>query len=259
MNDAHQSRRNFIQQTSILGIGLGIVHPFKSIAHWLSDNKKTTGLTILFQGDSITDGNRGRNTDPNHILGHGYAFSIASRVAGRFPDKANTFYNRGISGNKVTDLDQRWEKDCLSLKPDLLSILIGINDSSSVINQKNPVTVEQYETVYRNILQQTRQANPDCILVLCEPFILPVGKIKDQWEVYQADLIQRQAIVKRLSLAFQAIFVPLQTVFNEAISKAAANYWIWDGVHPTYAGHDLITNAWLKAVSQKLPYLRKLI
>jgi len=167
--------------------------------------------------------------------------------------------NRGISGNRVTDLELRWEKDCLALKPDLVSILIGINDSSSVINQKNPVSLDAFEQVYRGLLQKTRQSLPACIMVLGEPFILPVGKVKDNWETYQADIKQRQNIVKQLAVEFQAVFVPFQTAFHQALEKAPADYWIWDGVHPTYSGHEIMAHAWLKAVSTKIHYFKKLI
>src|SRR3954466_4147847 len=88
------------------------------------------GARILFQGDSITDGNRGRTADPNHILGHGYAFIIAAKYAAQFPAQHLTFINRGISGNKVSDLAKRWTSDALLLKPTVLSILIGINDTT---------------------------------------------------------------------------------------------------------------------------------
>src|SRR5208283_3317346 len=86
------------------------------------------GSRILFQGDSITDGNRGRNADPNHILGHGYQFIIASEFAGHFPELNLTFVNRGVSGNTVSDLAARWQKDTLDVHPDVLSVLIGVND-----------------------------------------------------------------------------------------------------------------------------------
>src|SRR3954463_6527239 len=90
----------------------------------------TSGARILFQGDSITDGNRGRNADPNHILGHGYVFLIAARHGAEFPAKKLDFINRGVSGDTVSDLERRWQKDALDLKPDILSILIGVNDNS---------------------------------------------------------------------------------------------------------------------------------
>lgn len=124
--------------------------------------------------DSSTDGNRGRNyNDLNHIMGHGYAFSIASRLGYDFPEKNLKFINRGISGNKVTDLANRWKVDALDLNPDVLSILIGINDTSSNIGE-NPrwqVTLQKYDEVYRSILDQAVKQNPDILFVLNQPFV----------------------------------------------------------------------------------------
>ena len=223
-------------------------------AHLIS---KEDHLTFLFQGDSITDGNRGRSNDPNHIMGHGYAFSIASRVGAAFPEKENVFFNRGISGNKVTDLEQRWQTDTLDLKPDVLSILVGVNDTASVMRQQNMVSPEKYEAVYRSLLIQTLSQLPTCLLVLCEPFILPVGRVKESWNLFNEDIKQRQAIVARLAGEFKTVFVPLQKVFDDAVKRAPADYWIWDGIHPTYSGHELITNEWLRQVSRQLKFLKK--
>src|SRR5580765_407417 len=132
------------------------------------------GTRILFQGDSITDGNRGRNADPNHILGHGYCFIIAAEFGGHFPERNLTFINRGVSGNKVTDLAARWKPDAVDLKPDLISILIGVNDAQRI-------PVEQYEEVYDRLLQETRAVLPNVRFVLCEPFTLAVGSKKTGW------------------------------------------------------------------------------
>jgi lysophospholipase L1-like esterase len=194
----YNSRRNFIKKSAIAGIAATGLSGIKTFA---ADNFETAGktdhLNFLFQGDSITDGNRGRNQDPNHIMGHGYAFSIASRVGESFAEKANMFYNRGISGNKITDLLNRWQADTIDLKPDILSILIGINDTDSVVRQQNIVTPEKYEEVYRLLLVQTRTQLPDCMLVLCEPFILPVGRVKENWIVFNEDIQRRQKAVAR--------------------------------------------------------------
>src|SRR4051812_48620278 len=84
----------------------------------------TNNARILFQGDSITDGNRGRTSDPNHILGHGYQFIIAAKYGAAYAEKELVFLNRGVSGNTVPDLERRWQTDTLDLKPDVLSILI---------------------------------------------------------------------------------------------------------------------------------------
>src|SRR5271157_4920077 len=107
---------------SLLASPLIALHAAEPIAAF------TLGARILFQGDSITDGNRGRSADPNHILGHGYVFIIAAKFGAAFPEARLEFLNRGVSGNTVLDLERRWQKDAIDLKPDVLSILIGVND-----------------------------------------------------------------------------------------------------------------------------------
>ena len=249
------SRRNFIRGIALTGLGTIGLPTIETFASESKEEKSNPikGKVILFQGDSITDGNRGRNTDPNHIMGHGYAFSIASRLGAKYPKKNLTFYNRGVSGNKVNDLTARWQKDTLDLKPDVLSILVGVNDSASSVFKREPViSVEEYEKGYKALLDQTKTQYPDIQLVLCEPFILKVGKVKDNWEAYHNDISQRQVIVKKLAEQYTAVFVGLQEVFDKACKKAPADYWIWDGVHPTVAGHELITRKWLKMAKKKV-------
>lgn len=197
---------------------------------------------ILFQGDSITDGNRGRSVDPNHILGHGYAFIIAARFGNELAERNLTFLNRGISGNTVADLTGRWQKDTLDLKPDVLSILIGIND------QGRGVPVETFEAQYDALLAATIKELPTVKLILGEPFGLPVGRHKDDWPAWNENLQARQAIVAKLAAKYHALLVPFQKAFDEACKRAPAEYWIWDGVHPTYSGHQVMADAWIKAV-----------
>ncbi|HET6247297.1 MAG TPA: SGNH/GDSL hydrolase family protein [Tepidisphaeraceae bacterium] len=202
------------------------------------------GNVILFQGDSITDGNRGRSLDPNHILGHGYQFIIAANFGGHLPERHLSFLNRGVSGNTVADLQKRWDKDTIALKPDLLSILIGVNDLG------HGVSVEQYELQYDQLLADTVKALPNVRLVLCEPFGLPVGPKKNNWEQYRGELIKRQAVVEKLGAKYHAAVVHFQKTFDEAVKRAPADYWIWDGVHPTYNGHQLMADEWSKAVAE---------
>lgn len=217
--------------------------------------KAKEGMVILFQGDSVTDGNRGRSLDPNHIMGHGYAFSIASRVGADRPERHYQFYNRGISANKIVDLASRWQTDTLDLKPDILSILIGINDSSSMVTNWLPaVSVAEYEKIYRNLLDQTKAEFPDVIFVLCEPFMRPIAGIKEHWDEYCRDMQQRQAIVRKIADEYQAVFVGFQKVFDHAYASTNVpeNYWIWDGIHPTVAGHELMAREWLKQVEKRI-------
>jgi lysophospholipase L1-like esterase len=191
---------------------------------------------ILFQGDSITDGNRGRSLDPNHILGHGYAFIIAARHGAAFPERKLDFYNRGVSGNTVLDLEKRWAKDTLALKPDLLSVMIGVNDNGK------GVALEAYEAAYDRILTEARTQNPKLKLVLMEPFVRHPGKPVPE------GIVARQAIVAKLAEKHGAALVRLQKLFDDAAAKTADDYWIWDSVHPTYRGHQLMADEWERVV-----------
>src|SRR4051794_31282305 len=244
----NNKRRDFIKQTTVLGAAAAIA-PQLLNAKALDINtadKNGDHFTFLFQGDSITDGNRTCDNDWNHVMGHGYQYIIASKLWYDFPKKDFHFFNRGISGNKVPDLAARWQQDTLDLKPDLLSILIGINDTSASINGDKNFTPEQYETEYRALLQQTKQQLPDVQFVLCEPFILPVGKVKEKWDEYLNGVQKRQQVVKKLADEYNTIYVPFQDAFNEALAKAPAEYWIWDGIHPMPAGHELMAREWIK-------------
>jgi lysophospholipase L1-like esterase len=195
------------------------------------------GSRILFQGDSITDGNRGRSSDPNHILGHGYVFITAARHGAAFPTRNLDFYNRGVSGNTVRELQRRWAADTLELKPDLLSVLIGVNDSS------RNVPLEEYERTYDELLAAARTAKSDLKLVLCSPFEKHSGR------PVSPDILARQAIVKELAVRYGAALVDFQKVFDDATTaQTPADYWIWDRVHPTYRGHQLMADEWERVV-----------
>ena len=199
---------------------------------------------ILFQGDSITHG--GRGGDPNHSMGHGYQFIIAAKYGSQFPERNLAFFNRGVSGDTVARLQERWKADTLDLKPDLLSILVGINDLGGV-------PAEKYEENYDRLLKETVAALPNVRLVLCEPFGLPVGpfaKTMGDWEKTRAELEKRQAIVAKLGTKYKATVVHFQRVFDDACRRAPAEYWIWDGVHPTYSGHQLMADEWIRTVGR---------
>jgi len=253
------SRRDFVKSAAITGLGLGMGAHSVQAGAFLKEPKpliKEKGMRVLFQGDSITDGNRGRNMDPNHIMGHGYAFSIASRIGAEFPEKGWKFFNRGISGNTVTDLQERWTKDALELQPDLLSVLVGINDASQhVRNPEKDPQFELFENAYRDILTQSRAQNPELIIVLGLPFVYPIGNRMEDWGLYEKDVLRRQEIVKKLAGEYDALLVDYPAAFDKAMERAAPEYWIWDGVHPTVAGHEIMAKAWLESVAEKFPFL----
>lgn len=213
-------------------------------------------FTVLFQGDSITDGNRGRTDDPNHIMGHGYAFSIASRLGADHPGRNLKFINKGISGNTITDLAARWEAEALALKPDVVSILIGVNDVLFSLRDQQDPEGSNFGEHYSTLLAATRQALPNAVLVLGEPFILPVGPVKENLSAWQSAVGKRQTVVRTLAARYHAVFAGYQQVFQDACKKAPADYWIWDGIHPTVAGHELMAREWLRQVSKRVGQLR---
>ena len=211
---------------------------------------KPSPSTILFQGDSITDGGRSRDEDLNHVLGHGYAYLISSRLGLELAGKQKTFYNRGISGNRASDLYARWNEDTYSLKPDLISILIGVNDAWRFMNEEPRGYTDRFARAYRHLLEETREVIPDTGLILMEPFILKTGATLEKWEGWEKLMAEYQQHVREMAEQFGAVWVPLQQTFNAALEQADASYWLWDGVHPTAAGHELIARQWLSVVQQ---------
>lgn len=137
--------------------------------------------TILFQGDSVTDGNRYKDKsqewDLNHQMGHSYPYVINALLGSKYPEKGYIFKNRGISGNRITDLFGRWKEDAINLKPDILSILIGVNDCNSQLSEHTGSSPEKYERVFHMLLDEMKEANENVQFVLCEPFILPTGDV----------------------------------------------------------------------------------
>lgn len=209
---------------------------------------------ILFQGDSITDA--GRNYQSEHNKGFGYANMVTGALGVQEP-YAYTFYNRGISGNRVVDLYARIKSDMINLKPDYISILVGVNGVWHECTQKNGVDAEKFEMVYDLMLTELKRDLPGLKIMLLEPFFLPGPATEDTPEYpgrlayYTKEMPLRQAAVARLAEKHGAVFVPLQELFTNAEATAPEQgYWLRDGVHPTPAGHELIKREWLKAFEQ---------
>jgi lysophospholipase L1-like esterase len=210
------------------------------------------GDVVLFQGDSITDAGRSRekgaeaNNQPG--MGSGYAWLAGAELLVDRPKAGLKVYNRGISGNKVFQLAERWQTDCLDLKPNLLSILIGVNDFWHTLDGKYNGTVEVYERDYRALLNRTRKALPKVKLVICEPFVLRCGVVNENW-FPQFD--GYRAAAGRVAKDFHATFIPFQAMFDQAIKYAPPERWAKDGVHPTADGASLMAQNWLRAAADK--------
>lgn len=202
--------------------------------------------TLLFQGDSITDCSRQREELENcrlAYLGYGYASLLAAEIYCHQPEKDWHIYNRGISGNRVVDLYARWKLDALNLKPDVLSILIGVNDTWHEFSRQNGVEVPRYEEFLRRLLSWSLETLPELKIVLLEPFILPFGAVGEEWP---AEIAMRAEVVRKAAADFGAVFVPLQERFTELAKAYGMEYWLRDGVHPTLAGHRVIADQWMK-------------
>lgn len=198
--------------------------------------------TILFQGDSVTD--CGRDYSNKGSLGSGYAFLAAAEIGRKYPEKNINFINRGVNGNRVIDLNRRWEEDCLQLNPTWVSIYIGINDVWRRYGDNDPTSVEQFYEGYRKLIERTNE-HTDAKFILVEPFCLPVPKDRKAW---REDLDPKIQAIRELAREFKTLYVPLDGLFASASTQIDPAYWAEDGVHPTPAGHSLITKAWLEAV-----------
>ncbi len=203
--------------------------------------------TILLQGDSITDAGRSRDTQDTAndfaMLGNGYAKLIAYHLLSRYPGKGLSIYNRGISGHKVPDLDARWDRDCIDLQPALVSILIGVNDIWHKLNGNYDGTAVQYGEQLSALLDRTEENLPGVKLVVCEPFVLRCGAVNDGWF---PEFNERRALCRQAADAAGAVFVPFQTMFDEAVAAGSQpNVWAGDGVHPSAQGAALMAMRWI--------------
>ena len=212
-------------------------------------------MKILFFGDSITDAGRNRDGS-NHMstLGWGFVRVIADRLLGDSPDKYE-IVNRGISGNRVVDLYARIKSDAWNLQPDVISILIGVNDVWHEVTGGNGVELERFENVYRMLIADTKKALPNTKLILCEPFVLEgtatenTAEIPDKYQRFCA-VYEYAKVAKKLAEEFDLPFVALQEKLTEAAEKSKAEYYLADGVHPHIAGATLIADEWTKVFKE---------
>ena len=203
--------------------------------------------TILFQGDSITDAGRDKE---NHVhLGFGYATLVKGEIGLDNPDEY-TFLNRGISGNRIVDVYARIKNDILNLKPDIMSLLIGVNDVWHELNNQNGVEAEKFFKIYDMLIEEIKQELPDIKIIILEPFVLKASAAEEKWDVFRAEVEKRAEKAKEIAKKHNLKFVPLQEKFDEAAKTAPNSYWLYDGVHPSACGHELIKREWVKAFKE---------
>jgi len=253
MENQNNNRRSFIKKAAMGGL-LAVSIPEILSAAMVSEgvnkkNKLIKDNIILFQGDSITDS--GRNKEDNSFnnaraLGSGYPMLGGAALLEKYASLNLKVYNRGISGNKVYQLAERWDKDCLEIKPDILSILIGVNDIWHTLDGTYNGTIEIYRNDFTALLERTKKALPDVRLIICEPFAVPgVKAVDDKW---YPEFYGYQKAAREIAVQSGATFIPYQKIYDEARKQAPGVYWTGDGVHPTLAGAHLMAQAWLETV-----------
>ena len=245
------TRRNFLKTAAATGAMLSI--PAIVAEAITSGSVSKISLKkddiILFQGDSITDAGRDKNaTTPNTspMMGSGYVIQAAGELLWKHADKNLKIFNRGISGNKVDQLAQRWDADCIGLKPTILSILIGVNDYWHTRTGNYQGNVRTYENDYRALLNRTLAALPNVKLIIGEPFAVNGHRFVDN--SWFPDFDKYREAAKRIACDFNAAFVPYQTAFDIAQKDIPVNYWTHDGVHATLAGAQLMAKLWLQTI-----------
>src|SRR5690625_4430452 len=239
------NRRSFVKKATLGGLMSLCIPEIVSAALKEEDMTKRQRLrkddVVLFQGDSITDFHRDRSdNDPNspEAMGVGYAAHACTDLLFQYPENQLKIYNRGVSGNKVFQLADRWEDDCISLKPDVLSILVGVNDFWHTLVRDYKGTAETYRKDYRELLKRTKEKLPDVELIIGEPYAIPGVKSVD--ESWFPAFNEYQEAAREIAKEFNAVFIPYQKIYNKALKHAPGGYWTIDGVHPTMAGAGLM-------------------
>lgn len=223
-----------------------------------------TGKKVLFIGDSVTDGGWGNDVaglpssernhwDWNHLFGSGYMYLCASHFMGKEPEKELQFYNRGISGNTLKNLEDRWQSDCLDIQADVISILVGTNDIHFWLEEKEkkPFDYASWEARYRALIDKTIKDNPKCQVILCTPFVAKAGWAgeADNYPEREEAVRKLAAIIKQIAKDNKLTLIPFDEMFDETLKKypdIPVNHWCWDGIHPTPATHQRMADLWIE-------------
>ncbi|MBR3844831.1 MAG: SGNH/GDSL hydrolase family protein [Clostridia bacterium] len=210
-------------------------------------------MKILFQGDSITDCNR--NRADNGSMGVGYPLLVKSKLSLE-KGKEYEFVNRGISGNRISDVYARIKMDLINLAPDYMSILIGVNDVWHEIDRQNGADDDEFYFLYDRLITKVKEALPNIKIAILEPFVLegPATanneEMPNRFDRFQKGVAQKAAIAKEIAQKHDLAFIPLQQKFNQAAARLGADVLTPDGVHPHPAGHQLIADEWLSTFTK---------
>ena len=201
-------------------------------------------MKILFQGDSITDAGRARDNNAN--VGTGYPVLVKAGLGFAAPGKYE-FINRGISGNRVVDVYARIKSDIINLKPDVMSILVGVNDVWHELSIGNGIEADKYFKIYDMLIGEVKEALPDIKIMIMEPFVLKGTATEENWDYFNTEVKKRAQMAKKIAKKYDLPYIELQAGFDKLSENIEESYWLTDGVHPTAMGHQYIMTEWLKA------------
>ena len=208
-------------------------------------------MKVLYMGDSITDAGRNRAAGSQVAIGQGYPLLTSAYLGMKYPGKFE-FINNGISGNRIVDLYARIKADVWNHEPDVLSILIGVNDVWHEFGGRNGVETERFDKVYLMFIDDTLNVLPNIKIMILEQFVLCASATEGNYDAFREEVEKRAAVSKKIAEDKGLVFVPLQKMFDEAAKNPDASYWIADGVHPTPAGHALIAEKWIEAFEKNI-------
>ena len=200
-------------------------------------------MKILFQGDSITD--CGRNREDDMRMGEGYPLLVKGELGLDYPQEYE-FINRGISGNRIIDVYARIKKDIINIKPDIMSILVGVNDVWHEVTEENGIDADKYFKIYCMLIEEVKEALPEIKIIIMEPFVLKGIATEENWEYFSTEVPKRAKLAEKVAQKYDLPFIKLQEEFDRAEKLCPSDYWLKDGVHPTIIGHELIKRKWIK-------------
>ncbi len=209
-------------------------------------------MKILFQGDSVTDAGRDRSQSAD--MGEGYPRYASAMIQDSYPDTEFEFVNLGISGNRTEHLMARLESDFIEVQPDIVSIMIGINDVwHHYAFEFVETTDEQFEKNYRTVLDAIKSRTNARILMI-QPFLLET--VDPAKQILCEELARKQQIIRKLADEYADVYLPLDEVLHTETDEKPA-YYSADGVHPTPDGACCIGEAYLRAVAPLIELLSK--
>ena len=215
--------------------------------------------TFLFQGDSITDS--GRRGDELGGGSYGYPTFVEGMLGAKYPNVFK-FVNKGVSGNRSVDMFARVKRDTVNFKPDILTVLIGVNDvwhelRDNAMVERNGIDADSYFTYYDMFISFVRKMSPQTEIIILEPFVLKASGTEKYWSVFRREVAKRAEKARNLAEKYGLSFIPLQETFDKLSESAPASHWLADGVHPAPAGHCVIAKKIVAAVESEYAEILK--